>query len=366
MCQGYAAPAVFGGRVYLNDYDRKAKQWMVRCHDLKDGKELWRFVEGKKIRPNHGITRSVPAVDGKYVISLDPKCVLHCLDAVTGKELWQKNFVREYKSTIPAWYNGQCPLIEEDRVVVALGGTSLIVALNKTTGDTIWATPNSEQRPLSHASIMVAEIGGVKQYLYTTLQGPLGVAADDGRLLWSFPWKFNIAVANSPLYCGEGRLFYTNCYETETVMIQVTREGDTFKAEKLFSLAANDWNSETHTPIFYQDHIFGVGKKRRGLFTCLNLKGENVWDSKGKAAFGLGSYILADGMFFILEGKTGMLRLVEANTTEYKELASTQILSGHDVWAPLALSDGKLLIRDMTRLVCLDVADPNAAASTKK
>ena len=101
--------------------------------------------------------------------------------------------------------------------------------------------------------------------------------------------------------------------------------------------------------------MFAVGKKKRGLFTCLDLDGKQVWTSDGHSYYGLGSFILADGMFFILEGKTGMLRLLEANTTEYRELASAQILGGHDVWGPLALSDGKLVMRDLGRMVCVKV-----------
>jgi outer membrane protein assembly factor BamB len=60
-------------------------------------------------------------------------------------------------------------------------------------------------------------------------------------------------------------------------------------------------------------------------------------------------------MFFVLEGKTGTLRLIEANTTAYKELASAQVLAGPDVWGPMALSDGKLVLRDLTKMICLDV-----------
>ena len=85
------------------------------------------------------------------------------------------------------------------------------------------------------------------------------------------------------------------------------------------------------------------------------MDGNQVWTSRDKASFGLGSYLLADGMFYVLEGKTGILRLLEANTTEYKELASAAVLTGPDVWAPLALSDGKLLVRDMAKMVCLEV-----------
>jgi outer membrane protein assembly factor BamB len=356
MCEGYSAPAVYNGRVYVNDYDRSKNEWLVRCLSLDAGQEHWRFQERRRIRPNHGITRTVPAVDGKYVFSLDPKCVLHCLDAQTGEQLWRRSLVKDYEATIPAWYAGQCPLIEPDRVIVATGGRAVLVALKKDTGEPIWETPNPQQWTMSHVSVMPAEIGGVSQYLYAMLDGAVGVSAEDGKLLWHFPWKFNIAVPVSPVSLGDGRVFLTSCYEAETVMIRVEREGDTFKTEQLFSLSPNDWNSETHTPIFVQDHLFAIGKKRRGLFTCLDVKGAQVWTSRDKASFGLGSYLLADGMFYVLEGKTGVLRLLEANTEEYRELASAQVLTGPDVWAPLALSDGKLLVRDMAKLVCLQVS----------
>jgi outer membrane protein assembly factor BamB len=117
----------------------------------------------------------------------------------------------------------------------------------------------------------------------------------------------------------------------------------------------NEWNSEVHTPIVYKGHFFAVGKKKRGLFTCLNFDAKPVWDSDGKASFELGSYLLADNMFFVLEGRTGMLRLIEASTTGYKELAQAQVLNGQDVWGPMALSDGKLVLRDLTKMVCIDV-----------
>jgi len=354
-CQGYAAAAIHDGRVYFNDYDRKASTWFVRCLTLADGNELWRFREKRKIRPNHGITRTVPAVDEKYVFTMDPKCVFHCLDAKTGKELWRRNLVTEYKTRIPPWYTGQCPLIEADRVIIAPGGEALIAALAKTTGEPIWRTPNPKGWNMSHVSVMPAVIDGVKQYLYATLEGLLGVAATDGKLLWHFPWKFNVAVAPSPLAIGEGRIFLTSCYDADGVMIRVKRDGERFVAEKVFTLPVSKWNSEVHTPVLCKGHLFGVGKKKRGLFTCLDLNGNIVWTSRGKATFGLGSYLLADGMFFVLDGDTGMLRLLEADATGYKELGSAQVLSGNNVWGPMALVDGRLVVRDMTQMVCLEV-----------
>lgn len=297
----------------------------------------------------------MPAVDGEYMFSLDPKATFHCFDAESGQELWRKNLVQEYGTRIPPWYTGQCPLIEEDRVLIAPGGTALVVAFDKATGDEIWRTPNPEEWPMSHSSLIPARLAGVDQFLYTTLFGAHGIAAAGGEQLWHFPFKFNISASPSPVTLDGERVYITAGYDSGGAMLRITGRDDKLTAEEIFVHAPDDWNSEVQTPIAYKDHFFAVGKKKRGLFTCLDGTGKTVWTSEGKASFGLGGFLLADGMFFLLEGKTGMLRLMEASTREYKELASAQILGGHDVWAPPALSDGKLVIRDLERMVCLQV-----------
>jgi outer membrane protein assembly factor BamB len=356
VAQGYAGAAIVGGRVYHHDYDEAKSDWIVNCRSFSDGKQIWQFRENREIRPNHAITRTVPAVDGRYVISLDPKCVLHCLDAKTGKQIWRKSLVTEYGSTIPSWYNGQCPLQEADRIIIGVGGgTALMVALDKATGKEIWRTPNVGKHLLSHVSVMPVVLGGVRQYLYGTLKGPLGVSPTDGKLLWEFGRKFNVVVAPSPIAVDGERVFMTGSYDAGSVMVRVRRTGNVFKAESVWDMTKNEWNSELHTPIVYKGYMFAVGKKKRGLFTCLSFDGKEVWTSEGKASFGLGSFLLADGMFFVLDGDTGMLRLLEASTTEYKELAKAQVLNGQDVWGPMALSGGKLVLRDLTKMVCIDV-----------
>src|ERR1017187_7539597 len=372
VTQGYAAAAIVGGRVYHHDYDEAKSEWCINCRSLADGKLVWQFREARDIRPNHAITRTIPAVDSRFVCSLDPKAVLHCLDAKTGKVVWRKSLVteykatipswyngqcprREYKATIPSWYNGQCPLQEADRVIVATGGAAILVALDKATGKELWHTPNPGGYMMSHSSVMPAVLGGVKQYLYGTLKGPLGVSAKDGKLLWEFGRKFNVAVAPSPIAVDEERVFMTASYDAGSVMVRVRRTGEAFKAEAVFDMKNNEWNSEVHTPIVYKGHIFAVGKKKRGLFTCLSFDGKEVWTSEGKASFGLGSFMMADGMFFVLDGDTGKLRLIEASTTGYNELAGAPVLAGQEVWGPMALSDGKLVLRDLTKMICVDV-----------
>ena len=50
-----------------------------------------------------------------------------------------------------------------------------------------------------------------------------------------------------------------------------------------------------------------------------------------------------------------MLYLIEPNPTEFKVLAKAELLETKQAWAPLALSDGKLLIRDQKQMKCVVV-----------
>jgi len=360
VCEGYAGAAIKDGRIYLNDYNATKKEHLVRCISIADGKDIWQWSYPVEVRPSHGITRTVPAVGQKLVFSLDPKCRFHALDIKTGKLVWQKNLVQEYKATIPGWYAGQNPLLDGDRVIIATGGDALVIAFDQVTGKEIWRGPNPGKDLMSHASLMPATIGGIKQYLYLTMNKVVGVAAADGQILWSSPFIAKMAACPSPVSIGDGRVFVTSGYEAGSAMYQVRKGASGFAAQKLYDLTSMQFNSEVHTPILYQNCLFAVSSKTRGRFTCLGLDGKIVWQSPvvsgdpgATRTFDLGAFMLADGMFFILDGKTGMLRLIEASIRQYNELASAQILEGEDVWGPMALSNGKLVIRDMNQMVCL-------------
>ncbi|MCA9240319.1 MAG: PQQ-binding-like beta-propeller repeat protein, partial [Planctomycetales bacterium] len=273
-----------------------------------------------------------------------------------------------YDSPIPAWYNGQCPLLDQGRLIVATGGRALLVALDRATGAPIWESPNPEGLMMSHSSVMPVEIAGVRQYAYLTLGGLVGVSAETGEQLWSFPWKFNTAVAPSPLPLADGQFLLTSGYHAQSVVCRAALQDGAWTAEEVaaFPPPPKGWNSEVHTPLEYRGHIYGVGKTKRGMWTCLDLKGNELWTSGRAASFGMGGYVLADGLFFALDGKSGTLRMIDANADEYRQLGEAKLLSGPDVWAPPVITHGKLLIRDLGKLLCIDIADHSAPLAASK
>ncbi|MDT8301865.1 MAG: PQQ-binding-like beta-propeller repeat protein, partial [Sedimentisphaerales bacterium] len=86
--EGYAGAAVLAGRVYVLDYDQENKADAVRCLSLDDGKEIWRYSYDVKIKRFHGMSRTVPAVTDKHIVTIGPKCHVTCLDSMTGQFKW--------------------------------------------------------------------------------------------------------------------------------------------------------------------------------------------------------------------------------------------------------------------------------------
>jgi outer membrane protein assembly factor BamB len=88
--------------------------------------------------------------------------------------------------------------------------------------------------------------------------------------------------------------------------------------------------------------------------TCLDLDGKVRWASGPAAKFGLGPFMIADGKLIVMNDD-GLLTLAEAGPAGYRALVKNRVLNGHDSWAPMALAGGRLLVRDLTQLVCLDI-----------
>ena len=70
VADGYAGAAIRDGLVYVNDYDMTKKAHLVRALSLTTGKDVWQWSAPVEIRPNHGISRTVPSVSAKLVLSL--------------------------------------------------------------------------------------------------------------------------------------------------------------------------------------------------------------------------------------------------------------------------------------------------------
>jgi outer membrane protein assembly factor BamB len=358
LCDGFAAAAVHNGRVYVLDYDVDLAADTLRCLSLDDGREIWRNRYPVVIAHNHGMSRTIPAVAGDCVITLGPKCHLACWDAATGKSRWLIDLVLEHGATVPPWYAGQCPFIDDktDRLIVAPGGKALVLALDYHTGKIVWQSPNPRNWVMTHVSIVPMEFAGRRTYVYCGKGGVAGIAADNGELLWETDeWQIAMATCPSPVVAGEGRIFLCGGYNSGSLMLQLREEGGRIVPSTVFRLPARQFGSEQQTPVLWRDHLYAVRQKDQQL-VCLDLDGKELWNS-GREKFGSGPYMIADGLILVLDDN-GVLSLAEATPAGYHRTARAQVIEdGASSWGPMALVAGRLIVRDSTRMVCVDLAE---------
>ncbi len=380
MGEGYASPAIHDGCAYVLDYDEQAKADTMRCLSLADGREVWRNSYPILVTRNHGMSRTVPAIIDDCVISLGPRCHVACWDTKTGDCRWLVDLAGQYGATVPRWYAGQCPLIDRQQLVLAPCGESMLIALDPKTGSLLWKSPNPRGWRMTHASIVPMEFQGRRTYVYCGSGGVAGIDAEDGTLLWdSTAWPEQFATSPSPVPLPDGRIFLSSGYNSKvgSLMLQLRKkvsgtfspqtvrkkENESFSekrflapfsAEVAFRLTPKQFNSEQQTPIYFDGHLFAVRKRGGGQLVCMDLAGDELWNS-GSDRFGHGPYMIADGLILAMDNR-GKLTMAEATSAHYRRLGQwTVFQDGHDAWGPMALADGRLIVRDMTRMACLDI-----------
>lgn len=364
--EGHAGPAVYKGMVYVMDYDEEAREDALRCFSLADGHEIWRRSYGIHVKRNHGMSRTVPAVTEDYVVTIGPRCQVMCVDRKSGDFLWGIDMVEEYGSEIPQWYTAQCPMIDGDKVLLAPAGRKLMIAVDLKTGEKLWECPNDLQYKMSHSSIMPMRLNGKRMYVYSADGGICGISAegdDEGQLAWYCnEWRFSV-VAPSPVIFPDGKIFLTAGYGAGGMMIQVVPNGDSFETKVLAQYQPKDGLAcEQQTPVYYKGYLYGImpkdGGAHRNQLVCTTP--DNVqqfrWTSGKVSRFGLGPYLIADDKMYIL-GDDGTLTMVKPDPNQYVQLAQKKLFDGHDAWAPLAIVDGLLLLRDSKTMYCVNISN---------
>ncbi len=352
--EGFAGPAVEGGRVFLMDYDRAASRDAVRCLSLADGAEIWRYSYPVAVKRNHGLTRTVPAVARGRVVSMGPKCHVTVLGSDTGEFRWGIDLVKDHGTTVPPWYTGQCPLVDGELVILAPGGPeALLMAVDLENGGVRWRTPNAHDWKMTHSSVAVLELGGRRYYLYCASGGVVAVDAASGAPAWeTATWKINIATVPTPVNLGDGKVFFTGGYNAGSALFQFRLQDGKLTGEEIFRVKATVFGATQHSPIWHGGHLYGI--RADGRFVCLGADGKVVWASPPGPNFGLGPLLAAGDAIFALNDR-GRLTLLEASPAGYQPVAEADVLDGHECWAPMALAGDRLLVRDLTRMLCLQV-----------
>lgn len=348
---GYAGFSVVENRLFT--LGSEAEREFALCLDAVTGTEIWRVEVGDNFQNQWGDgPRSTPTVDGDRVYAMAANGNLSCLDRGSGQIIWQVS-LRDLGGDVPQWGYAESPLIDHDRVVCTPGGNQgAIVALNKMTGAVIWRC--TELTSTAHySSIITANWNNRRQYIQLLVDALVGVDADNGRLLWSSPWRGRIAVIPTPIF-WEGKVYATSGYDIGSKLVELTDDG-----------AVDVWSNKVmknhHGGVIQLgSHVYGFSDGNG--FLCQSLEtGEMVWTAR--RAIGKGAVSYADGRFYFIQEEDGQVLLIEANEEAWHERGRFTLSPQTErrkpqgrIWVHPVIANGRLYLRDQEIVCCYDIS----------
>ena len=279
--EGVATPALVGDKLYV--FARQDGNEITRCLDAATGREVWQdkyeSLGATAPAQNFSGPRSSPTVvDGK-VVTLGVRGMISCLDAATGKPLWRKDEFKAY----PRFFPSSSPVVVNGLCIAQLGGqdNGALVAYDLATGEQKWKWAGDTP---GYASPMLMKVGGAQLIIAETERRLVAVNAADGKLAWETPYAvqgrgYN---ASTPIVNGETLIFCGSGRGTRAVKFEKTAEG--FSGKELWS--NTDKSVQFNTPVVKDGLLYGLSAGNE--FFCLNVTdGKIAWTAplgKGEEA----------------------------------------------------------------------------------
>ncbi len=378
---GFGGCSVHRGEVFIFDRVAGAKD-VLRCIDLESGKSIWTHESPQPGKLSYPGSRTVPAVNNTSVFCVSGFGRVLCIDRETHKPVWTILLGEKYPTEVPMFGYSHSPVLWKDQVIVApLSPAAGLVALESKTGHETWRieTPLSSCMTSSHV-----RIEGMDQVVFISSNREAkseaspsgsaivhGIDPDSGRILWKYDNFRSLMPVATVTQVETNRLLVTEGYTPLTVLLEISGDQGTWSASEVFRI---ERGSHLHPAVYYEGYIYLLvnnNSNQRGLrwladggLLCLNLRGEVLWRTGNQPNLGRGCMLLADGMLISQDGRSGHLRLIEPGPEKYVPLAEANLF-GTDgpredlqMWSPLALADGRLLIRSQSVLHCVDLRAP--------
>ncbi len=361
--RGYASLAIADGKIYtLGDGLSSAedKDEYLVCFSEEKGEPVWKTKTGTAWtsgQPNWQSSRGTPAVDGDIVCVVTPHGVLVCCETSTGKEIWRKDFKKEFAGKKgDGWGYSESVLIDGDQVVGTPGGDqATVVALDRKTGELKWKSVREGDLGAGHASIVPSEIAGTKVYVQSTASGPMGIRASDGKLLWKYDVQKTTAVIPTPLVRNDLVLFVDGYKNGGAALLkQVPGENGDIKIEEIYPLNSKLANKHGGV-VLVGDYFFGDSDDK-GIPYCAELMTGNIkWNKRGSGA-NSASFAAADGRLYI-HSANGVMALAKASPEEFVEVGSFKVPHSGErpSWSHPVIVNGRLYLREQDYIMCYDV-----------
>lgn len=359
--EGFAGAAVKDGKVYI--LDRKGDSYDVfRVLDLQTGEPMWQFSYKSEGRVPFNGSRGTPTItaDAAYAVGMMGDVYAISLNDRSVK--WVRNFMHDFGAEAPRFGFAQSPLVHKNLVIVApMSPNQAMVALHRQSGKVVWQSQAVEGQ--TYASPTRVTLDGVPQVVLVHSKGSFAVDPRNGNTLWESS-EITGSIPD-PTQVGTNQLLFTAGYGAGTTLASISRQNNTWQIDPQFKL--EDRGSMLHHVIYHDGYFYAnfntnenlQPKKPEGLI-CFDTSGKTLWKTEKAPAVNRGNLLYIDGHLIALGGEDGVLRLIKATPEAYTEISTAPVFQKlrkreNNIWAPMAIADGKLILRNQDTLQCRDL-----------
>lgn len=358
---GNSGPAVAGGKVYVMDRRTPPKKEgeappkgtlpgseRVVCLDAATGKPVWEHEYDcpyEKVAYTYG-PRVTPMVHQGRVYTLGTMGHLKCLDAATGKPVWEKNLPKEYATKPPLWGYSATPLIDGDQLITLVGGKgSAVVSFDLATGKEKWKALTAED--VCYVPPVVVSVGKARQLIVFLDNAVHSLDPATGRPYWNVPYPEDgnpqrpaVNIAMPVLFDGD-KLLVSSGYHG-SVVLQLDQEKPAAKVrwrDKGNLERPQGLHALMTTPVVRDGCIYGIGGF--GELRCQRAADNaTAWETTkvfGKKAFCGTAFLVPNGDHWYLFTDQGELIIAKLTPEGYQEIdrakviERTQVSKGRDV-----------------------------------
>lgn len=367
--RGRSSPVVFAGHIFLttaveqgvvrkrigSDDMQTAEHVSLRalCLDRKTGKTLWEtnLFDVPNPEPVHWLNSwatPTPVAEPGRVYCEFGTWGTACLDADTGKVLWQRQIKSDHQVG-----PGSSPVVEGNHLFLVRDGreAQYVTALDKNTGKTIWKTDrppikaSSGNLKKSFSTPLLVEHDGQVQLVSPGAHWTAAYEPGTGREIWRVRHGEGFSIGTAPV-AGLGLVYFgTGCFKAQLWAVRTNGTNDV-------TATHTAWKSLRQVPIMSSPLLVGEDLywvADDGMATCADARtGDIQWQERLGGATLASPISVRDRVYFFRQDARAIV--VKAGR-KFERLAENT-LTGTLVATP-AVADRAFFLRTDTHLYCL-------------
>lgn len=346
--EGYAGPLVKGKQVYV--FGRTGDEEHVAAYNLADGSQVWKttyaapFEQSNMARMHGKGPFATPTIANNLLLTIGMTEILSAFDLGSGKLVWKVDFPKDHKGGNNVFGSASPPLVVGTHCLVqaARNKGGALYSVNVKTGAVEWFQENDGQ---ASTPLVVFTLDGQQTVLAKSSKGVAVYDLDKGTQLWKMPYTIRYDHPIVTPICEKNTVIFGD-YNRETSKVKLVKTDGKWQPEIVWE--NKDVNFYMSSPVKMNERVFGFSSRKKGSYVSMNTQtGALIWSSEGR--LGKNAMLVGgDGVVFGLT-EDGQLRVIDATSTTYKELAVYKV-SELPTWGPPAVLEQGFLVKDTQKL----------------